>query len=312
VRGSRARPGHRPLLEGAAGLQPRRRRLARRDLERLPGFDRLSPEPGRLDLAALSEALAGDAEGTLGLLAEMAQALDPALRQQAAALAGQLTVRLGAAALPGAGALRVRPGALRPGDDLDLEGSLDGLVELRTGGPEPEPPRLIGRRYRPEGPALAVVVDASGSMGGARLCTAAICAAAVVLRAPERSTVLAFAGDVAVVQDPTRPKRAEQVVGELLALQGHGSTDLAGGIDAARALLAEVGARRPTLLVVSDCEHNGPGDPVAAAGFAERVAVLAPQEAPAAARSFAQAVGGRCALVRGPLDAAAALRVLLA
>ncbi|MCK4176861.1 VWA domain-containing protein [Aciditerrimonas ferrireducens] len=255
----------------------------------------------------MAEGLASDPEGVLGLLAEMAQALDPVLARRAAAVAGRVALRLGAAALGGAGRLRVRPGPFDAGADLDLEASLVGLLPRG-----PSTLGLVGRRYRPAGPALAVLVDASGSMGGARLCTAAVCAAAVVLRAPERSAVLAFAGDVAVLRQPAQPRPAAQVVGELLALQGHGSTDLAAGLRAARDALADLGSARTTVLLLSDCEHNGPGDPVAAASFAEQVAVLAPAEAPEAAQAFARAVGGRVALVRGPLEAAAALGALLA
>ena len=76
------------------------------------------------------------------------------------------------------------------------------------------------RAWAKPGTALCLVVDRSGSMGGERLATAAVAAAAVAWRAPDDYSVLAFGRDVVAVksQDVFRPP--ERVVDDLLSVAG--------------------------------------------------------------------------------------------
>lgn len=158
--------------------------------------------------------------------------------------------------------------------------------------------------------ALSLVVDRSGSVGGERLATAALAAAAVALRAPEDHSVLAF-NDRAVVlkaQDARRP--VEQVVDALLALRGHGTTDLALALDAARRQLARTGAARKVTVLLSDARPTTGPDPLPAARRLDELVVLAPAGDAEQARDLAAAAGARVEELSGPSDVPRALHVL--
>lgn len=241
----------------------------------------------------------------------MTGAVDPALRAHARRLAGRVIVRCAREGpARGAGAGRLAPAPFDPDGELDLEASVEAIAAAAAEGRRPEPTDLTARRWRRPTGSVALVVDRSGSMGGARLATAALAAAAVAWRVPDRHAVLTFAADVTVVKGLDERRASAQVVDDLLALRGHGSTDLALAVRAAGSELAPAPGRR-TLLVLSDCRHNAPGrapDP----SWADRVLVVAPAEDAAAARAFAASAGGRCAEVRGPSQVPGALAALLA
>ena len=73
-------------------------------------------------------------------------------------------------------------------------------------------------------PSLAVclLVDRSGSMGGARLAAAAVAAACVAWRAPDDHSVVAFGERPLVVQHQAGRRSAAVVADDLLALRGFG------------------------------------------------------------------------------------------
>ena len=109
--------------------------------------------------------------------------------------------------------------------DLDLDASLDALAESRAHGGPPDVERLKVRGWRKRGTALCLVVDRSGSMCGRPLATSAVAAAAIAHRAPADYSVLAFGQDVVVAKAQDHPKPAAQVVTDVLALRGFGTTD---------------------------------------------------------------------------------------
>jgi len=217
--------------------------------------------------------------------------------------------------------LGARPGALRPGDRLDLPATLRAAAPWRRLRGGDEPSRVVHvrredfriRRFvqRQEGTTI-FVVDASGSAALQRLSEAKgavelLLAKAYVSRA--RVALIAFRGKGAEVLLPptrslTRAKRS------LADLPGGGGTPLASGIDAALILAeAERGRdRTPLLVFLTDGRTNidlsgAPGRPaaeqdalsaagrVAAAGVGAVFIDTSPRPQPGGDR-FARAMGG--------------------
>ena len=112
----------------------------------------------------------------------------------------------------------------------------------------------------------------------------AIAAVAAASRGARRRTarlapgVIAFAGDVTVLQAPGQPARPPgELVGDLVALRGHGVTDLAAALRAAAAPAGRPPA--PTSgwwSLLSDCLRTAGGDPAAALAGIDRLHVLCP------------------------------------
>lgn len=268
----------------------------------------MSPELGRLDEAAFDDALRDDADGALALLADMASASDERLRALARRLAGRVALRLNASGPARAvGVGRLRRDRWQAGSDLDVDASLDALVA-------PAPPSLddlTGTRWARPATAIALVVDRSGSMSGARLAAAAMAAAAVAFRAPAEHCVLAFSDDVVVLKGIEERRSVEAVVDDVLALRGHGPTDLAFALRTAREQLARAGAAHRVVLLLSDGRATRGGDPVPEARRLEHFLVLAPAGDADDARALAAAAGGRCAELAGPSSVPAAVAALL-
>src|SRR5262249_15322033 len=261
-------------------------------------FNEVSPEVGQLDEAALAEVLASDPDEALALLADLTAATDERLRALARRIAARLVVELvrtGPARRRGVGTMRSVPYPPDRGD-IDLDASLDALVE--PGRIDAEELRI--RSWVRPGTALCLLVDRSGSMGGAPLATAAVAAAAVAMRAPADHSVLAFAADVIVAKGQDAGRPPEQVVNDLLVLRGHGTTDLAGALRAARAQLDRSRAARRIAVLLSDCRATVKGDVHGAAAALEELWVVAPEDDCADAEELARAVGARFATVGGP------------
>ncbi len=138
-------------------------------------------------------------------------------------------------------------------------------------------------------------------MGGERLATATIAAAAVAWRAPEDYSVLAFGDDVLVVKGQTSPKSAEHVVEDLLTFRGFGTTDLALALAAAAEQLARSRAGRRVTVLLSDCRATVPGDVTEAARALDELVVAAPAGDIDDAEALCAEVGGRCEPLDGPL-----------
>jgi Mg-chelatase subunit ChlD len=112
--------------------------------------------------------------------------------------------------------------------------------------------------------------------------------------------VLAFGADVVVAkgQDAVRP--GELVVNDLLSLRGHGTTDLAAALRAARVQLDRSRAARPIAVLLSDCRATVPGDVVGAAAALTELWIVAPESDHDDADALATAVGARLVTVAGP------------
>ena len=274
----------------------------------------MSPETGQLDIDALAGLLADDPDETMALLADAAHATDVRLRQLARDAAARIFIDLvvagGVASQRGTPRLRTRR-LPDTGGDVDVDSSLDALAQARAGAVPVAVEDLKGHVWERPGVALCLLVDRSGSMGGARLATASVAAAAVTLRAPADFSVIAFADDAVVVKSQQADVAPPMVVESLLALRGHGTTDLALGLRAARQQLDRSGASRRLVILLSDCRATTGADPLAEARLLGEIAVIAPAEDDVDARAFAAALGARLAVVDGPSAVPAAFALLL-
>ncbi len=288
--------------------------MSRRELSALDRFDEVSPEVGELDEAALVESLAEDADETLALLSQMTRATDAALRAQARRLASELFLELARDTPPDAAGVgrRIRMPYRPDRGDLDLDGSLDAIVEAQASAAAVRVEDLVVDAWARPSTAWCLLVDRSGSMHGRPLATSALAAAAVATRADGDYAVLSFAKDVVAAKAMWEARRADDVVDRVLALTGHGTTDVAGALRAAGAQLRVSGAARRVTVLLSDCRATVPGDVVAAARALDELVVLAPEGDSEEAEALVTACDGRWTAVEGPSTIVAAVMRVLA
>jgi magnesium chelatase subunit D len=260
--------------------------------------------------------LAADPDAATLLLADLARASDAELRDAARRLAARVFVRLAAARQPVVRGVR-RLGAGRFDGDLDLELTID-----RNAGAWPPPQeQLVTRAWRAHRQSVCLLIDASGSMSGLALATAAVAASAVVLAADQRvDTAVAAFGAATTVLQPLGSRRVpEELTGELLGLRGHGLTDIATAFRAAAAQLASGPGAGRRVVLLSDCQPTAGGDPAEALAGIDRLDVLCPLPAGSstepdvldAAKRLARLGGGISYPVRALADVPVALANVL-
>jgi magnesium chelatase subunit D len=295
--------------DGATGA---RRTISRAELAaRHPSFAAVSPGVGRLDEDAFARLLAADPDATVTFLTDLTRATDRDLRAAARRLAARVFFRLGRAGQkPARGARRL--GAGRAEGDLDLDRTLD-----RWSGPwPPETDELVTRSWLAHRRAVCLAIDSSGSMSGLAVALAAVAAASVVLAVDGRLSpgIIAFSGGVTVLQAQGTRRASGDLVGELVALRGHGVTDLAGALQAAAAQLASAAADERVVVLLSDCLPTAGGDPALALAGISRLHVLCPlptAESERAATALARQGGGMSEPLRRLADVAPALTHVL-
>jgi Mg-chelatase subunit ChlD len=275
-------------------------------------FDEVSPEVGELDEEAFAALMAEDADAAAALLTDLAAATDRDLRTAARRLAARVFVTVGRVGRARTrGTRRLVPD--RRGDgDLDLDRTLDRWdvgTPLATGD-------LVTRTWTGHRRAVCLAVDTSGSMTGLGVAIAAVAAAGVVLTGDDklRTSLVTFGRDVDVVQRSGQRRAAEDVVTHLLGLRGHGMTDLAAALRAARVQLAAEVADERVVVLLSDCLHTTGDPPETALAGIDRLDVLCPlptPEAEEAARALAGRGGGSAQMVRTVRDLGPALTRLL-
>ncbi|MFC5995195.1 AAA family ATPase, partial [Pseudonocardia hispaniensis] len=314
---------------GAAGRSPERphrnrgeRTLGRGELAaRHEQFQDISPQLGELDAEAFDAALADDPERAAALLADLAMATDAQLRAAARRLAGRVFIQLGRVGPAKARGTR-KIGSSRGGEgDLDLDRTLDRWQPGISRRPAPED--LITRTWTAHRRAICLVVDISGSMHGLAVALAAVAAAGVVLAGETGGArlepgVLAFSAGVRTLQRQGVRRPPEELICELVALRGHGTTDLAAGLREASTQLAGAVAEERMVVLLSDCLHTAGEDPLTALDGIDRLHVLVPlpggaaPDAEAAAAALAARGGGISQPVRRLADIAPALTRILA
>jgi MoxR-like ATPase len=302
----------------SAARRDRSRGTARRSISRAElaarhsSFAEVSPELGRLDEEAFAQLLATDPDAAVTILPELARATDRELRAAARRLAARVFVRLARAGRqPARGTRRLGPG--RTEGDLDLDRTLDQWSGIWPPGADD----LVTRSWHAHRRALCLLIDSSGSMSGLAVAIASVAAASLVLAADGRLApgIVSFSGDTTVLHAQGRPGAPGQVVADLLALRGHGVTDLAAALRAAAAQLAAVTADERVVLLLSDCLRTAGGDPARALTGISRLHVLCPlptAEAERAATALARRGHGLSQPVRTLADVAPALTRVLA
>jgi MoxR-like ATPase len=289
-----------------------RRTISRAELAaRHPSFDAVSHEVGQLDRDAFAQLLAAGPDAAVALLADLARATDKDLRAAARRLAARVFFRLGRAGQkPARGTRRLGEGHAE--GDLDLERTLD-----RWSGPwPPAAHELVTRSWRAHRRALCLLIDGSGSMSGAAVAMAAVAAASVVFAADGRlaPAIIAFSGGVTVLQAQGTRRVPGELVDDLVALRGHGVTDLAAALRAAAAQLGGAAADERVAVLLSDCLPTTGGDPALALAGISRLHVLCPlptAESELAAAALARRGGGVSQPVRKLADVPPALTRVL-
>ncbi|MEO0324300.1 MAG: AAA family ATPase [Myxococcota bacterium] len=253
------------------------------------------------ELSDLESVVEGE-ELPFDLLGELAQLHDrPELRALARRLALELVIRE-ARRDEGRRTARGRLTRTRGGEgELDLDRTLEALLELPAGPASARDDDLwtIERRARPR--SYALMLDISGSMKGAKVFHAALALAALALRAGDDPlAVIAFWRDAAVLQPIEGGKEPAALLGQLLALRGRGLTNLGLALEAGLDELARAPTEDRIGILFSDGLQTA-GDPAAevAAAYATLhvVGISGAPEAAQACEHLAQVGGGRCALL---------------
>jgi Mg-chelatase subunit ChlD len=200
----------------------------------------------------------------------------------------------------------------RSDGDLDLDRTLDRW----TGSWPPATEDLVTRTWTGHRRAVCLLVDSSGSMNGLAVAIAAVAAAGVVLASDDKldTSVLTFSGQVDVLQRQGQRRAAEDLVGQLVSLRGHGVTDLAAALRGARVQLLSAVADERIVVLLSDCLHTAGDAPESALAGIDRLHVLYPLPTPDAAdaaRALAARGGGTALPVRTLTDVGPALSRLL-
>ena len=311
-------PGHNPGFQQRSRPgreQPGRTQGRQQIAANHPSFDEVSPEPGELDVEAFDALAADDPEAAAALLADMAVATDVQLRAAARRLAGRVFIRLGRVGPAKARGTRRLGPSRRLDGDLDLDRTLEAWDPSASRRPE----ELVTRTWTAHRRAVCLVVDISGSMKGLAVALAAVAAAGVVVAnengPPQlQPSVLAFGAGVQVLQAQGVRRPPEELLSDLIALRGHGTTDLAAGLREASKQLAGAVADERLVVLLSDCLHTAGDDPAEALGGIDRLHVLVPLggvEAEAAAFPLAARGGGRAQVVTRLADIAPALTRIL-
>jgi hypothetical protein len=126
--------------------------------------------------------------------------------------------------------------------------------------------------------------------------------------------VVTFSAGVKVLQPQGVRRPPEDLLSDLVALRGHGTTDLAAGLREASQQLASAVADERLVVLLSDCLHTAGDDPTDALAGIDRLHVLVPlggAEAEAAAGPLAKRGGGRAQTVMRLADIAPALTRIL-
>lgn len=287
--------------------------MSRREFSSNPIFDEVSPELGELDESAVAEMLETDADDVMALLADMTRATDVGLRELARSLAARLFLDLARqepADAPGIGKVVTLP--YRPDrGDIDIDASLDALVQARAERRTIDAEELLVRGWAKPATSWCLLVDRSGSMHGAPLATAALAAAAVAARAEGEYAVLSFGRDVVAPKAMWETRSDDDVLDRVLSLRGHGTTDVAGALYAAGAQLRESSSTRRVTILLSDCRATEPGDAVAAASSLDELVIIAPEGDSVEAVELAEAVGARWTTVDGPSSIVGAIARVL-
>ncbi len=291
-----------------------RRTTSRAELaQRYPELLQVSPEVGRLDEDAFEELMGHDSEAALAMLCDLAVATDARLRARARQVAAKVFIRMARQGRPARRGLRRLTTVRGTEGDLELDRTLD-----RTGGLRPRHAEdFVVRRWGATQRAICLLVDRSGSMKGEAVAMAGLAAAAVVISGGEHSdcSVVAFSDRPIVLQSQGQRRLPDELVGDLLALRGLGTTDLARALGAAAAQLGRATSPDRIAVLMSDCLATAGADPLLSLRGVDRLHVLGTSldpESLAAGRALARRGRGQHVVALHPHEVATAMSSLLA
>ena len=286
----------------------------------IPGGD---GEPFGDGLATLRDRLHGDTRrpGAPGLTDDDAETVAPpsAAKRDPAALAAarEIAARLAVQRPP---ALRRRRGGgggavtspyRGSADEIDLDRTLDVIAERRALSDED----IAVREPRRDRRTVVLAVDASGSMRGERLRTAAATVGAVSAElARDRLAVIAFWSDAALLLGFGEQVPLTELVERMLALEAAGLTNVTFPLELAGKLVRGASDPDARVVLLSDCIHNAGPDPRPAAAGLPRLDVLldlSGEHEIDLARDLAWHGRGRVLPIRGYRDVAPALSRVL-
>ncbi len=280
---------------------------SRAELAQYGEFTTYSPQPGAIAIDAFRAAFDAGPAQMFEMLPRLAQAADAPLRRQARRIAARIIVREARSRDTGAcGPGRLTREPLGPDGELDIDASLEAVLLARAGRMA-APPRLIAQAWRRPRTAVSLIVDTSGSMSGGGIANASLAAAAIALRVGIDFSVVVVSDRALILKAQGSHRPIERVIDDLLTLQSYGWTDLAIGLNAARAQLARApGASRRIAILLSDGRANRGGDPLQAARALDTLHVVSTMEAGDAGRALAAAGRGRavCVDARGEIVSA--------
>lgn len=267
---------------------------------------------GVLDEDAFAQKLESEPDAALTMLADLVAATDPTLSELAQRLASRIFIELSARVgptRPGVGRVVSRRSPDLAGD-LDIDASTEVIVSHRATGVLAAD-ELRHRVWTKNTHAISLVIDRSGSMGGAPLATAALAAAAVAHRRPTDYSILVFGSEVGVAKPQRNEVPTSQVVTSVLSLRGFGTTNLAEALRESAIQLAESTAKRRVTILLSDCRSTSVQSAEEVAQSLDELVVIAHSDDEEEAQAFARRVGARYASVCGPSDIPDALLTVL-
>jgi len=304
-------------VQGSGVARELRRRAqltwSRAELAQYDDFAAYSPQPGAIAIDAFRAAFDAGPDRMFEMLPRLANAADAPLRRRARRIAARIILREARSRATGAyGAGRMASEPLGPDGELDIDASLEAVLLARAGRTGAQP-QLAARAWRRTRTAVSLIVDTSGSMSDGGIGNAALAAAAITLRAGIDFSVVAVSDRALIIKAQGSNRPIERVIDDLLTLQSYGWTDLAVGLNAARAQLARApcGGRRIAILL-SDGRANRGGDPLQAARALETLHVISTSDVGDAGRALAAAGRGRAVHIGGGREIVPALCALLA
>ncbi len=286
---------------------------SRAELAQYDDFAVYSPQPGALAIDAFRAAFDAAPERMFEMLPRLVNAADAPLRRQARRIAARIIVREARSRAIGAyGAGRMISEPLDPDGELDIDASLEAVLLARAGRTA-GPPQLVARAWRRPRTAVSLIVDTSGSMSSGGIGNAALAAAAIALRAGIDFSVVVVSDRALILKAQGSHRPIERVIDDLLTLQSYGWTNLAIGLDAARAQLARApGGGRRIAILLSDGRANRGGDPLQAARALDTLHVVSTSDVGDAGCALAAAGRGRAVRIDGRQEIVSALCALLA
>jgi hypothetical protein len=136
-----------------------------------------------VDESALQDQIDRDPDAALATIARMTRATDVALRARAKQLAARLFLDLARDHRSvGRGIGRIASVRFQPDGELDVEASIDVLIDAAARRSAVDADSLRSRAWVAPSTAWCLLVDRSGSMHGEPVATAAMAAASVALR----------------------------------------------------------------------------------------------------------------------------------